>query len=48
MTNEPVCETETDLQTERADVWLPRRRDGREGWTGRLGFADANCYGENG
>ena len=34
MTNGPVCETETDLQTERGDVRLPRRREewGGMGW----------------
>ena len=25
-TDEPVCETETDSQTERKDWWLPRGR----------------------
>ena len=38
MTNEPVCETETDLQTDRADVWLPRRRDGRGGMDWEAGI----------
>ena len=34
MTNEPVCETETDVQAQRADAWLPRRgeRRGGMGW----------------
>ena len=40
-TNELLYKTETDSQTQRTDLWLPRGR-GREGWTGRLGLADAN------
>ena len=39
--NELIYKTETDSQTQRTDLWLPRGR-GREGWTGRLGLADAN------
>ena len=29
--NEPFCETETDSQTQRTELWLPRRREGRGG-----------------
>ena len=33
-TNKPICETETDSQTQRADLWLPRGKEGsrRTGW----------------
>ena len=40
-TNELICETETDSQTQRIDLWLPRGRGGGEGWIGSLGLADA-------
>ena len=43
-TNELIYKTETDSQTERADMWLPRGRWVEGGRTGRLGLADANCY----
>ena len=39
-TNELIYETDT--QTLRTDLCLPKRS--REGWTGRLGSADGNCY----
>ena len=35
-TNEPIYETETDSQTQRTDLWLPRWRLG-EGWIGVWG-----------
>ena len=35
--------TEADLQTQRTDLWLPRRGLG-EGWIGSLGLADTNYY----
>ena len=38
-TNEHIYETETDSQTQRADLWLPRT-----GQCGSLGLADANYY----
>ena len=41
--NEPFCKTETDSQTWRTDLWLPRRGD-RMGWTRSLGLVDANYY----
>ena len=41
-TNEPVYKTETDSQTWRTDVGFPRGRGEGGGWTGRLGFVDAN------
>ena len=31
-TNEPICKTETDSQTDRTDLWLPRRRGGLGVW----------------
>ena len=42
-TNEPICRTETDSQTWRADLWLSRGRAEGVGWTVSLGFVDANC-----
>ena len=33
-TNEHIYETETDSQTQRTDLWLPRGREGGEGWMG--------------
>ena len=41
-TNEPVYRTETDSQTWRADVWLPRGNGERAGWMGSLGLVDKN------
>ena len=43
-TNELIYETETDSQTQKTDLWLPRGRAVLEGWIGSLGLADANCY----
>ena len=43
-TNEPLYETETDSQTQRTDLWLPRGRGEEMGWTGTLGLVDANYY----
>ena len=43
-TNELIYETETDSQTQKTDLWLPRGRAVLEGWNGSLGLADANCY----
>ena len=43
-TNELIYETETDSQTLRTDLWLPRGRSVGEEWTGSLGLADANYY----
>ena len=43
-TNELIYKTETDSQTQRTDLWLPRVRGVREGWIGSLGLADANYY----
>ena len=42
--NELIYETETDSQTERTDSWSPRGQRVGEGWTGRLGLADAKYY----
>ena len=47
-TNEPNYETETDSQTQRTDLSLPRGREVGEGWIGSLGLVDANYYIENG
>ena len=47
-TNELIYyRTETDSQTERTDLWLPRGEEG-VGWTGSLGLAYANYYIQNG
>ena len=43
-TNEPNYKTETDSQTYRTDLWLPRGMEEGVGWTGSLGLADANYY----
>ena len=43
-TNELIYETETDSQTQKTDLWLPRGRGAGEGWSGSLGLADANYY----
>ena len=43
-TNELIYETETDSQTQKTDLWLPRGRGVGEGWSGSLGLADANYY----
>ena len=40
-TNKLIYETETNSQTYRTDLWLPR---GREGQIASLGLADANYY----
>ena len=47
-TNEPIYKTETDSQTWRTDLWLPRGREEGVGWTGSLGLVDANYYIQNG
>ena len=36
--------TETDSQTYRTDLWLPRGSGEGVGWTRSLGLADANYY----
>ena len=41
-TNEPMYKTETDSQTWRIDLWLPRGRGEGMGWTGSLGLVYAN------
>ena len=41
-TNEPIYKTETDAQTERADLCLSRVEG--EGWLGSLDLGDANLY----
>ena len=44
--NEHIYETETDTQTSRTDVWLPRGQEMgvEEGSIGSLGLVDENCY----
>ena len=41
-TNDPIYRTETDSQTQRTYLWLPRERGERVGGTESLGLADAN------
>ena len=41
-TNELIYET--DSQTERTGLWLPRGGRVGEGWSGSLGLADTNYY----
>ena len=38
-TNERIYETQTDSQTERTDLWLPRGRGGRGGKDWELGIS---------
>ena len=47
-TNELISETETDSQTQRTDLWLPRGTGEGVGWTGSLELADTNYYIQNG
>ena len=47
-TNELNYRIETGSQMWRTDLWLPRGREEGVGWTGSLGFVDANYYLENG
>ena len=48
MTQMNFHETETDSQTQRTDLWLPRGSGAGKGWSERLGLADANYYIQNG
>ena len=41
-TNEPTYKTETDLQTRRTALWLPRGKREGVGYPGNLGFVDEN------
>ena len=41
-TNEHIYEIETESQTERTDLWLPRGGGVGEGWSESLGLADTN------
>lgn len=43
-TTEPIYTTETDSQTRRADLWLPRGRRGGCGMYREFGVVDANYY----
>ena len=38
-TNEPIYETETDLQTQRTDLWLPRGRGSGGGMEWEFGIS---------
>ena len=42
--NEHIYTTKIDSQTQRTDLWLPRRREVAAGWVGSLGLEDANHY----
>ena len=46
-TIELIYETETDSQTQRTDLWLPKEGVG-QGWIWRLVLVDANYYVQNG
>ena len=39
-TNEVICRIETDSQTLKTNLWLPKGKTGR--WPGGLGLADAH------
>ena len=41
-TNEYIYETETDSQTSRTNLWLPRGRQVEEGWIMSLVLAGGN------
>ena len=43
-TNELISKTETDSQTWRAELWLPRGDGEGMGGTGSSGLVDANYY----
>ena len=43
-TNEPIYRIETDSQTWKTDLWLPRGRGKGVGWTGILRLVDVNYY----
>ena len=43
-TNELICKIETDLDTQRTDLWLPREMGVGEGWIESLGLEDAYYY----
>jgi len=43
-TNEPIYKTETDSQTWRTDLWLPREGGGSGMMNWEFGLVDANYY----
>ena len=43
-TNEPIYKIETDSQTWRTELWLPRGSGEGVGWMGSLGAVNANYY----
>ena len=43
-TKDPIYEPDTDSGMQRRDLRLPRGKELREGWSGRLRLADASCY----
>ena len=47
-TDEPIYKTETDPQTQRTDLWLPKGEGEGVEWTVSLGLVDANFYIQNG
>ena len=42
--NNQITKNEKKSILYRTDLWLPRRREEGEGWTGRLGLVGANYY----
>ena len=47
-TNELMYKRETDSQTQKTDLWLPRERGEGMGGTGSLELVDENYYIQNG
>ena len=43
-TNEPNYQTETDSQTQKMDLWLPRGQREEMGWTGSLELVYIHIY----
>ena len=43
-TNELIYETETDSQTQKTNVWLPKGKQGGEGYIRSLRLADTKYY----
>ena len=47
-TNELIYRTETDSQTLKTNLWLPKGKDGGEGWIWNLGLACEHYFIWNG
>ena len=43
-TNEPIYKTETDSQTQRTELQMPKGEGEGAGWTGIVGFVDADYH----